>query len=148
MTFQNWINSDPPSCFKLIKRMMSDMGRWKFRLHVTDFDAIHEAADVLSNKIFGFGFSMNSSVSHTTSTHSVRNTHVLIQFCITLFAPELSIFLCPRSAMVEGNKEGRGGVFFFFPFIFFGRFCCSLDLYSPNLFRFFFPILKNRQMLS
>jgi hypothetical protein len=110
---------------------------------VTDFDAIHEAADVLSNKILGFGFSMNSSVSHTTSTHSVRNTHVLIQFCIILFAPELSIYLCPRSAMVEGNKEGRGGVFFFFfPFIFFGEFCVLWIFSRQIYFNFFSQYLK------
>jgi hypothetical protein len=100
---------------------------------VTDFDAVHEAADVLSNKILGFGFSMNSSVSHTTSTHSVRNTHVLIQFCITFFAPELSIYLCPRSAMVEGIKEGRGGVFLFFFLHFFGEFCV-LWIFSRQIY--------------
>lgn len=113
---------------------------------VTDFDAIHEAADVLSNKILGFGFSMNSSVSHTASTHSVRTTHVLIQFCITLFAPELSIYLCPWSAMVEGNKEGRGGVFFF-SLHFFGEFCV-LWISSRQIYFDFFPdIIKSSDVI-
>jgi hypothetical protein len=108
---------------------------------VTDFDAIHEAAaDVLSTKILGSGFSMNSSVSHTTSTHSVRNTHVLIQFCITLFTPEFSIYLCPRSAMVEGNKEGRGGVFSVFFFIFLANFL-FFGFLVAKLVSIFFPIL-------
>jgi hypothetical protein len=113
---------------------------------VTDFDAIHEAADVLSNKILGFGFSMNSSVSHTASTHSVRTTHVLFQFCITLFAPELSIYLCPRSAMVEGNKEGRGGVFFFLHF-FLANFVFFRFLVAKFISIFFPDIIKSSDVI-